>query len=213
MTERNKSARGFVNHPMYRILMDAVSDIKGAYIELGVNDVWTFDHIYKRALHSNHAVAAVDSFRGMPKSEHEYENKAYPEGKYNTGGADWFKKKYPLAYVYEGIIPEILSKIDSSNIFAFAHIDIDFDRSTYETLKWIWDKMNPGGIVVCHDYLPGNNTFATKGIKDWMKETNIMPVMLCDTSVVFRQGDSIQSLLDEMPQWQADIIQRNYLRD
>ena len=187
----NRTMPGFVNLPMYEILLDAVSALPGRYIEFGINKAVTFGRIYRRGRRDSHGVVAVDSFKGMPAPIMPGDEK-FPEGTFDTGGSKWFKDKFPQAIVYEGFIPEILEilELDQAWMYAFAHVDLDHQLSTLQTLEWVWPKMSHGGILVCHDYNETDQTCAPKAIRDWKTANGLHHIGYCDHSIWFRKGDS-----------------------
>lgn len=36
--------------------------------------------------------------------------------------------------------------------FSLVHIDVDIYRPTLDALEFFWDRVTPGGMVVCDDY-------------------------------------------------------------
>ena len=60
-------------------------------------------------------------------------------------------KAYDEIAVYQGWIPDRFAEI-ADRRFAFVHIDVDLYQPTLDALDFFWDRLNPGGIVVCDDY-------------------------------------------------------------
>jgi len=52
---------------------------------------------------------------------------------------------------YKGWIPSRFGEV-SSLTFSFVHIDVDLYEPTYESIRFFYDRMNAGGIIVCDDY-------------------------------------------------------------
>ena len=185
-----RSVKGFVNHVMYRILMEASYGVIGDMIEFGVWRGATFNHVYKVSKDQNKRAHAVDSFIGLAQPDNESEARKFPKGAFNTGGPEWFIKKYPQAVVHAGFVPEVLSSIEEDVVFSFAHVDLDHERPTRQVLNWLWPKMSHRGILVCHDFYFDAKDCAPKAIEAWMKDNNLVYVMIADHSIVFRKGDS-----------------------
>ena len=59
--------------------------------------------------------------------------------------------------VVKGWIPESFTGIDDK--FCFVNLDLDLYQPMLENLKFFWDKMVQGGVILCYDYynpeLPG----------------------------------------------------------
>lgn len=70
---------------------------------------------------------------------------------------------------HRGWIPERFSQV-SEKRFAFAHIDVDLYQPTLDSLRFFYDHMSPGGIVLCDDYgfttCPGATQAADEHLTD-----------------------------------------------
>jgi hypothetical protein len=53
---------------------------------------------------------------------------------------------------------------------ALIYIDVDLERPTYNALKYLWDRLLPGGIIVFDDYNFGN----IKNVVDYYVQRNII---------------------------------------
>jgi hypothetical protein len=62
----------------------------------------------------------------------------------NLAGSGNFK-------LYKGWIPARFNEVEDKK-FAFVHIDVDLYEPTYESLEFFYERMIPGGIIVCDDY-------------------------------------------------------------
>ncbi len=59
--------------------------------------------------------------------------------------------EYPEINVYQGWIPDRFDEV-ADRKFALIHVDVDMYQPTVDTLEFFWDRLNPGGIVICDDY-------------------------------------------------------------
>jgi len=176
-----------INIPLYKKLMSSLHDVDGDFAEFGVWYGRTFKHIYTAALWQCRNIHAIDSFVGMPHPILEGD-RDYPAGTFSVGDSFQFRENYPRAVIHEGFIPDILAELEDVR-FAFAHVDLDHEHSTGLTLEWLWPRMSPGGIMICHDYWPDADKLAAKAINDWMRENNIMLEDVQDYSIWFRHGN------------------------
>lgn len=73
---------------------------------------------------------------------------------------------YPeMCVVCKGFFPDSISK-DAYNIkYSFVSIDVDFEESTYQGLKFFYPRLSEGGAIFVHDY----NTFYLDGVKNAIK--------------------------------------------
>lgn len=60
--------------------------------------------------------------------------------------SEWHKVK-----IIVGSIPETLKQIDSNKI-SFLHIDLNCSTPEVATLRYLWDRIVPGGIILLDDY-------------------------------------------------------------
>lgn len=58
--------------------------------------------------------------------------------------------------IRKGFFPESLESEDANLNFAFVSLDVDFEKSTYEGLKFFYPRLSEGGYIFIHDY---NNSF------------------------------------------------------
>jgi hypothetical protein len=53
--------------------------------------------------------------------------------------------------IHKGWIPECFDDA-SDQRFAFVHIDVDLYEPTRDSLAFFYDRLNPGGVIVCDDF-------------------------------------------------------------
>ena len=85
-------------------------------------------------------------------------------------------KKFKNVNILKGWIPEIFNSLDKKNKYKFVHLDVDLYQPTLDSLKYIFDKVIDGGIILTDDfsspYFPGNKKawqefFLSKNIKNY----------------------------------------------
>jgi len=148
--------------------------VSGDMAEFGVWYGTTFLPIAELARDNGRMIHAVDSFIGMAK-ETERDGGHYLEGSHSVGGSKMFRelvRTHHNVSVHEGFIPAVLSQLDGAR-FCFVHIDLDQYKPTLETLRFVWPRMELGGIVACHDWFGNSNLLAAGAIADWMKESGV----------------------------------------
>lgn len=161
-------------------LMESVKDASGDYAELGVFIGETFVTISEFAHAQRRHCHAIDSFAGVSEPTAE-DGGVYQKGKWNAKGTGplierltdrWGKDWDNFIHIYEGWIPEILEKLDQKT-FAFVHLDIDLYAPTVAALKWIWPRITDGGVLACHDYVPGSKILVTRAIDEFFAEQGV----------------------------------------
>ena len=58
---------------------------------------------------------------------------------------------YAAVHFHPGIFPAPAEAL-KSEWFSFVHLDMDLYEGTLGALRFFWPRMNPGGILLCHDY-------------------------------------------------------------
>jgi len=101
-----------------------------------------------------------DTFEGFSEAENEKETKL---GRSNPAFFEGHKKTsveralgnvaHPeKVVVCKGLFPASITKEAEQARFAFVSIDVDFEDSTYEGLKFFYPRLNDGGCIFLHDY-------------------------------------------------------------
>jgi O-methyltransferase len=124
-------------------------DLDGDYAEVGVFKGATAKAICEAK--GNKQLYLFDTFEGLPevnKIDSKYKTKMFK--------SDFQKvkaklSKYKKVYIYKGFFPETGNIIQDKK-FAFVHLDVDIYKSTKDCLKFFYNKMSKGGIIISHDY-------------------------------------------------------------
>lgn len=81
-------------------------------------------------------------------------------------------KKYMLvAGDIEQTLPDFLAQNPGFRI-SLLYIDVDLDRPTYNGLKYLWDRILPGGIVLFDEY-EYHKFSESSGVEKFLKERNM----------------------------------------
>jgi hypothetical protein len=54
--------------------------------------------------------------------------------------------------LHEGLFPRDTAAAVAHLRFSFVHLDMDLYDGTLDALRFFWPRMNPGGILISHDY-------------------------------------------------------------
>jgi hypothetical protein len=105
----------------------------------------------------------VDTFAGPPMeqfSKGEVANGAYAKvlqsllaGAYVTD-LDAIRRNYrewPRIEIVQGVVPEVLPSLQAGAV-AFLHLDMNCAFAEIEALRYFWDRLSPGGVVLLDDY-------------------------------------------------------------
>ncbi len=161
-----------IEEQLRSVLLD---DVVGDIAELGVWRGTTFLPMAELARMAGRVCHAVDSFKGLPKAT-DRDGSRYPEGTYDVGGPADFRdlvRSYSgTVKIHEGFVPAILEEL-TDVMFAFVHLDLDQHGPTLDALRFLWPRMTPGGVLMCHDWARNRLSLAAGGIADWMAETGV----------------------------------------
>jgi hypothetical protein len=97
-----------------------------------------------------------DTFAGLPESTtHDraiHNKKQYACSVESVGK---YLAEYPNVFFYPGLFPDSVPA-DNARLnearFSFVHFDVDLYESTLACLKYFYPRMNPGGVMLSHDY-------------------------------------------------------------
>lgn len=85
-----------------------------------------------------------------------------------------------------GFFPDTAKGLECEK-FAFVSLDVDFERSTLEGLKFFYPRMSNGGIIFVHDYNSGLNG-VKKAVDSYERDYGIhlakMPIADCGGSLI-----------------------------
>lgn len=156
------------------------SRIEGDFVDCGVNTGLfsrsVMDYVSFEKLNKTYYL--LDTFAGMdPKYSTEYEMVRHHQiGYQNT--ADLYKKAQETfsgfnVKIIKGSVPDTLEKVDTKQV-AYLSVDMNCVMPEIEAMRFFWDKMVSGGLIVLDDYgYPGaedqkraHDQFAeTKGVR------------------------------------------------
>ena len=92
------------------------------------------------------------------------------------------------AIVCKGFFPESIPEFALEEKFAFVSLDVDFEESTFEGLKFFYPRLVTGGYIFVHDY----NTYYLEGVKTAVKRYEAyIGQRLCVVPIADRAGTLI----------------------
>ncbi len=106
------------------------------------------------AAKGNRPLHLFDTFEGLPKVDEVDAVWPFYEGKFAASFDD--VKKYLATEtnvsLYKGLFPDTAGPVIDRK-FSFVNLDVDTYESTKQCLQFFYSRMNPGGIIISHDYL------------------------------------------------------------
>jgi len=129
--------------------------INGAFAELGVHKGETAKAIH--FMDQDRLFYLFDTFEGFKKDDLALEQQSdnrFTEEMFSDTSLEkvrgYIKGNKNLIFK-SGYFPETTAGLESEK-FAFVHIDADLYLPTMEALKFFYPRLNPGGVIIVHDY-------------------------------------------------------------
>lgn len=90
-----------------------------------------------------------------------------------------------MLVIHKGWIPERFKDVEDMK-FSFLHVDVDLYDPTIDSLKFFYDRMTTGGIIMCDDYGSVSCPGAKKAFDEFFadKQENILELPSAQAIVV-----------------------------
>ncbi len=171
---------------MVRELLKLTKGIPGDTVECGAYRGATSYLICKSNEPENKRHHVFDSFEGvsepgeMDGRHWEKNDLAMPEQICRNT-----LKEFEQVSYYKGWIPERFDEVSDLK-FSFVHIDVDLYQPTYDSAKFFYERLSPGGIILCDDYgfltCPG----ARKAMDEYFADREPVVMMTTGQGLVIR---------------------------
>jgi O-methyltransferase len=130
-------------------LVDAVGKVPGDLAEVGVGSGASAKMIAARA--PQRTLHLFDTFEGLPDPS-AVDSSRFRKGQYRHSHEDVrMYMREANAWIYKGAFPQSAREIGFAR-FALVHLDVDLYEATKAGLEWFYPRMNPGAMLICHDY-------------------------------------------------------------
>ncbi len=156
-------------------LAKGIAHLDGDTVECGVASGITSYLISRATYRDNRHHHAFDSFEGLPEpiNEDAAPNNTIQlqKGEYAVDIEDVQNNLKELAniHLYQGWIPERFREV-SGYKFILVHVDVDFYQPTLDALLFFYERIVPGGIIVCDDYGFIGTPGAKKAMDDFFSD-------------------------------------------
>jgi hypothetical protein len=156
-------------------MIRSVNNLPGDTAECGVftgESSYLICHANRSRKHYTHH--CFDSFEGLSEPDRKDE----PE---DPQAISWRKgdlpetltlvrehlKEFDFVRYYKGWIPDRFDEV-ADRKFSFVHVDVDLFQPTRDSLEFFYERMVPGGILLCDDYGFTTCPGATKAFDDFI---------------------------------------------
>jgi O-methyltransferase len=79
-----------------------------------------------------------------------------------------------------GMFPASVTEEMRADTYAFVSIDCDIYEPIIRGLEFFWPRMNPGGIILVHDYGSGHWPGATRAVDEFCAEKKVSGCLMAD---------------------------------
>ena len=182
----------YVRIKTFELVVEEINsrDIEGAVAEVGV-----FRGEFARFINSafsNRKLYLFDTFEGFNEEEslkekdNGHTTEAFIEAYKNTNiNTVMQKMKFPHnVIIKEGYFPDSLDVGEKVlDKFVFVSIDVDFEQSIYESLKYFYPRLESGGYIFVHDY--NNKLLGVEKAINLFEKVNkikLCKIPLCDVN-------------------------------
>ncbi len=89
--------------------------------------------------------------------------------------------------LYKGWIPDRFAEVADKR-FSFVHVDVDLYEPTLESIRFFYERLNPGGILVCDDYGFTTCPGATAAVHEFLDDKPEAMIALTGAAGYFVKG-------------------------
>lgn len=130
--------------------LEATDRIAGDVAELGVAYGASAKLLSLRLPAGKH-LHLFDTFKGLPEAA-SADGVRFHAGEFESNLED--VRRYvgtERVHYYPGLFPATADPL-AGRLFSFVHLDADLYQSTLAALQFFYQRLSPGGIMLCHDY-------------------------------------------------------------
>jgi hypothetical protein len=92
-----------------------------------------------------------DTFEGLAdsSSDDQFANRQFVS---SFDSVRRYLSTFPNVHLHKGLFPATATPIENLR-FSFVHLDVDTHNSTCAGLEFFYPRLNPGGLLISHDYM------------------------------------------------------------
>lgn len=129
-------------------LLGTVKHLDGCVAELGVYKGGTLKALAEAA--PEKTCYGFDTFEGMPAEVWREGDNPAPGALADVSFSNIAQRLPENCKLIRGVFPQSAKKIKEQ--FCFAHVDMDYEKSTEDAIEWLRPRMVSGGLVVFDDW-------------------------------------------------------------
>jgi SAM-dependent methyltransferase len=174
--EENHLLNAFRRHQLiYEISEIEDKKIKGDFLELGVYKGFSA-HVMLSYGSANRNYFGFDTFAGLSEPMENVDGSHWAKGDLafsETAAMAKLEKFKARVMLIKGEIPGVFKTLPADKMqFALVHIDLDLYEPTKSGLSFAWEKLTPGGSLICDDYGFATCPGASKAVDEFFLNRN-----------------------------------------
>lgn len=123
---------------------------------------------------------AIDSYEGLSEPDESYDTMTWSKGNMAVSLEEVKRNlnNLPVEY-HKGWIPAPFEGLEDKK-FCFVHVDVDLYQPTKDSVEFFYERLSPGGIMLCDDYGFKTCKGATKAFDEFFKDKDEKMVALAN---------------------------------
>jgi hypothetical protein len=142
---------------------------RGSFVELGTAKGYTMMTILSSLEFLGTDVSTIpvflfDTFTSSATNNKGLQSESFGKNIYYAESFDQVKNNFshfPHVQLIQGLLPESVMKTEIGPI-SFLHIDLNAPEIEVECIKFLWDKILPGGVILIDDYAYSGYEYTNK---------------------------------------------------
>jgi hypothetical protein len=165
LRESHMRLNGCESYNILSTVRGTVEKIEGTLAEVGVFRGGSAKLICEgkgsRELH------LFDTFGGLPEPG-EVDSSIFWRGQHKAAmePVQQYLHRYSNVYFHKGRFPSTAAPVERKR-FCFVHLDVDLYEATRAGLQFFYPRLNPGGVLISHDY---NESGVRRAIEEFFRD-------------------------------------------
>jgi O-methyltransferase len=129
-----------------------------------------------------------DTFEGMPEVDGGVDlHRAGDFSDTDLAGVKAYLAGYEGCVFHKGRFPGTTTELPDDISFCFVHLDADIYESTLSGLEYFYPRLEPGGIIISHDYNATTCPGVRRAFDEYFRETPEDVMVLWDTQCMVKK--------------------------
>lgn len=142
------------------------------FVEIGI---YAGMSMFFMAKYCNKKFIGIDSFEGLSSPKFGVDTDYFKQGDLSCpiDYATKYLSRFNNIELIKGWVPEILNTLPDIK-YSLVHIDVDLYEPTKASIEYFWDRLIPGGVLICDDFGSSKTIGAKKAMLEFFEENQII---------------------------------------